>query len=110
VQSPEVQFLAIILWKPGLGIKVAVVVACNNDLLAVRKRGEPVDLLLYLLNSTIVRQVSGMNQHVAIGHRESIGVCVRDANNLDLGFVSRRFEWCATKAEEDGVDKLDESS
>jgi hypothetical protein len=37
-------------------------------------------------------------------------MCVRDANNLDLGFISRRFEWRATKAEEDGVDEMDESS
>lgn len=37
-------------------------------------------------------------------------MCVGDANDFDLGLVSRWLEWCATKAEEDGVEELDESS
>jgi hypothetical protein len=51
-----------------------------------------------------------MNQHVAIRNREYIRMCVRDADNFDFGLVSRWLERRATKAKEDGVDELDESS
>jgi hypothetical protein len=73
VKGPEIQLLAFIFCLPGLGIKVAVMIACDNDLLSVGKSGQPVKLLLYFFNSTGIRQVPGVNQHVAIRD----GYCVR---------------------------------
>ena len=35
----ELELLPIVFCKPGLGIKVAVMVSCDDNLLAVRKRG-----------------------------------------------------------------------
>jgi hypothetical protein len=110
VETPEIQLLAIVFYSPGFGIEITVMVACDDNLLPVRKRSQPVKLLLYLFDCAIVCQVSRMNQHVAIGDREGVCMCVRDADNFDSGLVSRWFEWRATKAKEDGVDELDESS
>jgi hypothetical protein len=51
-----------------------------------------------------------MNQNITIRDREGICMCVRNADDLDFGFVSGWLEWGASKAEEDGVDKLDDGS
>lgn len=110
VETPEIQLLAIVFCSPGFGIEITVMVACDNNLLPVRQRSQPVKLLLYLFDCAIVCQVSSVNQHVTVGNRESICMCVRDADNFDFGLVSRWLEWRTSKAKEDGVDELDESS
>lgn len=61
VETPEIQLLALIFRLSRLGVKIAVMVACDDNLLSVRKRGQPVQLLLYLFNSTSVCQISRVN-------------------------------------------------
>lgn len=110
VKCPVIQLLAIVFRKSRLGVEVAVMVACDDNLLSMRQGRQPVKLLLYLFDIALVCQVSSMNQHITTRYGDGVSMCVRDANNLDFRLVSRWKERRPAEAEKEGVNNLDKSS
>lgn len=104
---PEIQLPAFVLFQPGLRIEVAVMVASNNNLLLVRQRTYPVQLSLNILCRAQVRQISGVNEDIAIRDRYRVCVGVCYTNDFDKGLVLRWFERCTTETQEDRIDDAD---
>jgi hypothetical protein len=87
-------------------VKVAVVVAGDDNLDLVRLTLEPVELLLDVLGGTRVGEVAGVDEDVAGGHPDGLVVGVGDADDADGGLVAGRAEGVAAE-EEDEVVELD---
>lgn len=53
----------------------------DENLLLVRETRQPVYLLLYLLDRARIREIAGVDEHVAGWDRRRVGVCVGYADN-----------------------------
>lgn len=91
-------------------VEPAVVVAAHQDLVLVRQRGEPVDLLLDGGRRAAVGQVAAVDQQVTVGHVLDGGVVrVRQTHDLDRHLVPRRPHRVPAQPEDDGVEEVDEA-
>lgn len=89
-------------------VKVAVVVAGDDDLVFMGKCVEPVEGLLDGFYGAVVREVAGVEQQVARGNVGGlVGMRVADADDPDGRPILGRVEGGATQIEKDGVDEAD---
>jgi hypothetical protein len=110
VYGLEVQLLPLVLWPPRFGVKIAVMIARDDDLLSVGQRSHPIDLGLDLLHRAGVRHVPRVYEQITIWDIWCICVRVGDADNSDVGFVAGRLERWSPEGEKDKVDQRYQSS
>ena len=80
-------------------------VSCNYNFLAVRQRGKPVDLGLYILHRPRIRHITRMYEDISFRDGGLVRVRVGYADNSDCGLVPGRLEWSPAEYEDDGVDE-----